>query len=115
VTDRLTPLTPAQRAPLRAAYAAAREMAEHLGLDIQDDRITQAAVAAATPLATALALREAATEATSWSGVREWLNRRADRIEATGEREAAEARGRRERERADRQVIVTVLPSEEER
>lgn len=85
-------------------------------LHTEDDatyRIVQAAVAVAVPLAQALALREAADEASAWSGAAEWLRERAYRIQAAGEnrREAHRSAMRREWER--RQIIVTVLCEDE--
>lgn len=114
MTARLTPATPERRAVLFAAYAAAREKAEHLGLDVQDDGIIRAAVDAAVPLAQAFALREAAGQAFGWSGVAEWLRRRADQIEAEGAEKVAADRVRRERERAEREIVVTVTREPEE-
>jgi hypothetical protein len=100
--------TPEERAPLYAAYAAARAEAEHLGAEIWDDRITQAAYSAAEPLIAALTLRQAADDPAigAWSGAAEWLRRRAMQIEADATAEALARHARRDRER------TTVTPAD---
>jgi hypothetical protein len=98
--------TPEERAPLYAAYAAARAEAGYLGAEIWDDGITQAAYNAAEPLVAVLTLRQAADDPAmaAWSGAAEWLRRRAAQIEADALSEALARHARRDRER----ITITI-------